>query len=98
MRLGTLTTINSGAGDSAATPGAPGNFDNGGTADSTPVFNYQGTVNGDGTQGGVAGALGTTPPVLIVAPPVPASAPWALVALSAGLALLGLRRLQRRAF
>jgi hypothetical protein len=58
---GTLTTSNSAALSVASQPG----FSSGGTsgsADSTPVFNYGGTVNGSTTKGPIASALLTVAP------------------------------------
>ncbi|MGD1066646.1 MAG: hypothetical protein ABR975_07500 [Vulcanimicrobiaceae bacterium] len=61
---GTLTTTNSGATGASATAGAAGSGTSGlaGTADSTPVFNDEGTVNGSTTAGPVASALGSSEP------------------------------------
>jgi hypothetical protein len=60
---GTLTTTNSGASGNAAFGGSGGGSAASGTADATPVFNYNGTVNGDSaTQGPIASALGSAPP------------------------------------
>lgn len=63
---GTLTTTNSGSSNCAmATAGAAGGT--GATAGGTntmPVYNNGGTVNGSATTGGIASALGSTPPSL----------------------------------
>ncbi|MGH7329581.1 MAG: hypothetical protein ACREJX_14645, partial [Polyangiaceae bacterium] len=66
VNAGTVTTTNSGASGSSATAGAAGvSAANGtaGTADSTPVFNYGGTVNGSTTVGPVASALSASMPM-----------------------------------
>ncbi|HEY1975948.1 MAG TPA: hypothetical protein VGG89_05370 [Candidatus Baltobacteraceae bacterium] len=63
VNTGTLTTTNSGAsGCSANGGGAGGGGASAGGSDSTPVFNYAGTVNSDATTGGVASALGSNAP------------------------------------
>jgi hypothetical protein len=64
---GTLTTTNSGASFSSAYPGSGGiaaASGTAGTADATPVFNYDGTVNGSATAGPIAGALTGSAPQL----------------------------------
>ena len=65
---GTLTTSNSGAFNPSAAGGAAGGSDAaGGEHDATPVFNYQGTVNGVSyttAQGGIPSALGSAVPSL----------------------------------
>ena len=66
MYRGTLTTSGSDATGSSATGGAPTSAGaNAGTADSTPVFNYAGAVNGSTTAGPVASALGSTEPTAL---------------------------------
>ena len=65
VNTGTLTTTNSGAGSCSATGGAAGGSGGGATAggsDSTPVFNYGGTVNTSTTTGPVPSALGSNVP------------------------------------
>jgi hypothetical protein len=61
VRMGSLTTSDSGVSGSTATGGGGGIgfFGSGtaGTADATPVFNYQGTVNGSTTAGPILSAL-----------------------------------------
>jgi hypothetical protein len=59
VNLGILITENSNAGGSSATAGTAGGGNaSAGSADSTPVFNYGGTVNGDATTTGpITGAL-----------------------------------------
>jgi hypothetical protein len=60
VNQGTLTTIDSVSSGAIATGGPGGTFGphggNGGS-DATPVFNYNGTVNGSSAQGPIAGAL-----------------------------------------
>lgn len=60
---GSLSTTNSSASGSIAVGGGAGggSATNGGS-DSTPVFNYNGSVNGSATKGPVAGALGMAIP------------------------------------
>jgi hypothetical protein len=57
VNLGSLTTVNSTALGAAASPGVGATGGSAGTADNTPVFNYQGAVNGSTTAGPVASAL-----------------------------------------
>jgi pectate lyase len=69
VRLGSLTTSNSGWYDSTATGGAPGvglssHDGTAGGADATPTFNYGGTVNGSSTTGPVSSALVSLVPTL----------------------------------
>ncbi|MBV8153768.1 MAG: hypothetical protein JOY98_05065 [Candidatus Eremiobacteraeota bacterium] len=64
---GTLTTTNSGETGSTAIggPGGQGYYGPAaqpGTSDSTPVFNFSGTVNGSSTTGPIAGALSGSKP------------------------------------
>ncbi len=62
---GSLTTINCDASTATATAGVAGGALDGstnGTADSTPVYNYAGTVNGSTGIGPIASALGTGTP------------------------------------
>ena len=65
VNAGTLVTISSAASGCTATGGVGGGggsaFLNGGS-DSTPVFNYGGTVNGSAATGPVASALSSTMP------------------------------------
>ena len=61
VRLGSLTSSNSTAQGAQAVGGAGGNgHGQPGTADSLPVFNYAGTVNGSTATGPVSGALTNT--------------------------------------
>ncbi|MFT3830525.1 MAG: Ig-like domain-containing protein [Opitutaceae bacterium] len=72
VRLGTLTTVNSAWADATATGGAGGTgysslasaTGTAGTADSTPTFNYAGTVNGSTAIGPIPRALIDCVPVL----------------------------------
>ncbi|HEY1975788.1 MAG TPA: hypothetical protein VGG89_04565 [Candidatus Baltobacteraceae bacterium] len=70
VNAGTLTTTNSGASGSTATVGSGGTLcgpgASGGTADSTPVFNFAGTVNASATTGPIANALSSSTPSLRV--------------------------------
>jgi hypothetical protein len=58
---GSVTTQNSGAAMCTATAGTATAGGGPGTADSTPVFNFGGTVNGSALTGPVASALGNAP-------------------------------------
>ena len=63
INLGNLWTTQSGAGGSSATGGAAGGSTaTAGTADSTPVFAYFGTVNNSEAIGAIAGALSGSMP------------------------------------
>jgi chitodextrinase len=69
VRLGTLTTVNSAWYTASATGGAGGTGKNShdgtaGTADSTPTFNYGGTVNGSTATGPIPSALLSAVPTL----------------------------------
>jgi hypothetical protein len=76
VNAGSVTTANSGAANASATGGSGGSGgasysgsnagSNGsaGTADTTPVFNYAGTVNGSTTTGPISGAIGSSTPSL----------------------------------
>jgi hypothetical protein len=76
VNAGSLAVANSGAANATATGGSggsggasysgsnPGSNGTAGTADSTPVFNYAGTVNGSTTSGPVSGAIGSSTPAL----------------------------------
>jgi hypothetical protein len=58
VNSGTLTTAVSTATNATSTQGSAGNGNaTAGTADSTPVFNYKGVVNGSSTAGPVASAM-----------------------------------------
>ena len=84
VNQGSVTILDSGSTGQVATPGTGAAS---GTADSTPVFNYAGTVNGSGAAGPVVSALFNGAP-----PPVPSLGAWALLLLAGGLAATGLRR------
>jgi uncharacterized protein (TIGR03437 family) len=71
---GALITIDSGAAGSSATGGTGGAGAGNGGADSTPVFNLNGTVNGSATTGPIAGALGSAVVVLSLTVPAMATA------------------------
>jgi hypothetical protein len=71
VNAGSVQTTSSGAIQCLATGGTVpfehgGNPATPGGADSTPVFNYAGTVNGSTTAGPVPAALGTSAPLALV--------------------------------
>jgi hypothetical protein len=64
VAYGSLTTSGSGSASSSATVGAAGTGATAGTSDPTPVFNYQGAVNGSTEAGPYANALSASSPSL----------------------------------
>jgi hypothetical protein len=64
VAYGSLTTSGSGSATSSVMVGAAGTGATAGTSDSTPVFNYQGTVNGSTAAGPHANALSGSLPSL----------------------------------
>jgi hypothetical protein len=64
VAYGSLTTSGSGSANSSVTVGAAGIGANPGTSDSSPVFNYHGSVNGSTAAGPHASALSSSTPSL----------------------------------